>query len=75
MPWNVHSVTVKVKRGQLVGNEFLDNNLSLSRVQAYSPTLRAPQGQKHAAGGVQWCGESLLKISNNVIKDDNGILL
>ena len=72
MPWNVHSVTVKVKRGQLVGNKFLDDNLSLSRVQAYSPTLRAPQGQKHAAGGVQWCGESLLKISNNVVKDDNG---
>ena len=74
MPWNVHSVTLKLRHGhgQLTGNDFLDANKSLSRVQAYSPTLRATQGGKHACGGVQLSGETLLDISQSIVHNDNG---
>ena len=72
MPWNVQSVTVQVTRGQITGNEFIDDNKSVSRMQSYSPTLRATQGGKTSCGGVQLAGESLLDQSNKIIDSDEG---
>ena len=72
MPWNVHSVTLKMTRGQIAGNKFLDENTSLSRVQSYSPTLRAAQGGKHACGGVQLCAETLLDMGKNIVENCDG---
>lgn len=61
-PYNLHSVTHKVKKNEETGNSLLDSNKSLYRIQSYSPNLRAPQGSKHGTGGIQTVAEGLLDI-------------
>lgn len=73
-PFNLHSVTHNISKrkknsncgNNLTGNEILDKNVSLRRVQSYSPNIRAP----HGYNGVQKVGESLMDIRNFVKTTD-----
>ena len=72
LPWNTHPVTLQMTRRQMAGNKFIDANKSVSRVQSYSPTLRAAQGGKSSCGGIQLAGESMLDHANKIIESDDG---
>jgi hypothetical protein len=63
----LHSITHKVKGSSPTGNEILDENRSLRRVQSYSPNLRVPNGNN----GVQKIGEELMDIRSLVRPTDN----
>ena len=68
LPFNLHSVTHSlVKKSPLTGNEELDKNSDLVRVQSYSPTMRSV----HGFNGIQKVGQELMDIRTLVKEVSN----
>ncbi len=66
-PFNLHPVTHQItKESNKTGNDVLDKNPNLRRVQSYSPNIRTP------ATDMQKAGESLMDIRTFVKESRSG---